>query len=74
MKYMHSNHVLEADTAAGIVEEMRRGSFGAERTLDDYMLATAARAEAQTGKKVRTTSPEDFVADLVSVGLLEEVQ
>lgn len=74
MKMKHSEHVHEAPDPAGIVRLMREHSFERSRTVLDYMEQVAERAKTQTGKDVRTSSAEAFVADLVSVGLLEEVE
>lgn len=74
VKYRHSDVTIEAATAAEVVDHMRRGAHDPGATELEYMRAAAERAEAQSGKVIRTDTHENFVADLVGAGLLEEVE
>jgi hypothetical protein len=62
--------VFRARTAAGIVRLMKRTQWFAPERKGVYMIQAALRATQQTGRHVRDTSPEVFLADLASAGLI----
>lgn len=74
MRLKHSDITIEASDAEGVVQQMRSGAHDGGGTDRGYMDMVADRARVQTGKAVRTDSYENFVADLVAAGLLEEVE
>lgn len=73
MKLIGSDDVLEAPDASGIVHQMHERSFEKERSDFAYMCVVARRTEMQYGKPIRCGDPDDFIADLISVELLEKI-
>jgi hypothetical protein len=61
---------LGATTPEGIVKELHKISFTQSDNDRKFMKETQGRVLLQTGKRVRCGSAEDFVADLVRIGLL----
>ena len=69
----HDGVVLEAETAEGIIEQMRAQAHrasGVTESLDDFMAEMAFRAGEWNGTEVDTGSPQRFVDTLIAGGLL----
>jgi len=64
---------LEFPTAAKVVEYMRGTSFTETSSTAAFLVATAARTAEQFGTDIRSDTAEHFVADLVKVGLVEQI-
>jgi hypothetical protein len=64
-----------AEDEADLVSKMRIDAERWAPAADDaqYMKQTAARAKVQTGRTVRSDTPEHFVADLIAAGLVTEL-
>ena len=62
---------LDGDAPLEVVRALRADSQEPGRNMVEFMAATAARAEMQTGFHVRSTNPESFLADLVVAGLIQ---
>jgi hypothetical protein len=58
-------------TAAELVDIMHANSFAQAADDQAYMEDVAERTVLQDGAKIRTTSPEAFVNDLVAHGLIK---
>jgi len=64
-------HVYEGDTAFQVIDAMRADSMmQSHKSLDTYMTSAAERFARFENITVRTDSPENFLADLVSSGTL----
>lgn len=62
------------DTAFQVVDAMRAGSsFTDAKDCNAYMKGAAARFERFDGVTPRTDTPENFLADLVSGGVLRKL-
>lgn len=64
--------VVRGDTAEERVASLRELSRDKQRSLLDFMRVSSARAMVQTGCVVRCQRADEFIADLVSAGLLYE--
>lgn len=64
---------LEAASPLALVEALRAdaATWAPSVSIEDYMEEAARRAQTQTGYPVRTTSVREFVADLLTVGLVK---
>lgn len=60
-------------TAKGIVRAMKRAQWQHYDHKRDYMQDVAERCEGMTGTRPRVDSADNFVADLVTCGLLMEL-
>ena len=65
--------VFEADSADELVDRLFADSRSPERDREEWMRATARRAEIQSGHRVRATDAETFVADLIAARLIERL-
>lgn len=63
-----------AATPRHLVEQMRDSSFTPTGSVELYMVSAADRATEQEGAKVRSDTPEHFVADLIAAGLIKELE
>lgn len=63
---------LVGRTSDEIVKELHKMSRSPCATDAEFRYQMAGRALTQTGKRVRCGSNENFIADLVEVGLLLE--
>lgn len=60
-------------SAADIVYQMRETTPGAEDdSIAIFMREVAQRVESACGERIRTVNEENFIADLVSAGFLEQ--
>lgn len=59
--------------AREIVRAMHADAWMRSATDEDFMVECAKRAEMSTGRSVRYDTAENFIADLIAVGLLSEV-
>ena len=63
--------IFRGNTAEEVVTEMRAQSFdGQKLPLDGFMRRSAATAYLWAKRPIRTDTPEQFLADLVDVGLM----
>ena len=63
---------LRGHTPAELVKELHAMSRSPCATDAEFRYTMAGRALTQTGQRVRCGSDEEFIADLVEVGLLLE--
>ena len=70
-----SGETLAANSSAGLIDQLREATSAWQptRSVAEFLEGMARMSELQTGKKVRTDSADDFVADLISCGMLEEI-
>ena len=70
-----SGETLAANSSAGLIDQLREATSAWQPTssVAKFLEDQARRAELQTGKKVRTDNADDFVADLISCGVLEDI-
>jgi hypothetical protein len=70
MRYraIDDDRVFEADSAAGIVEQLRAFSFMPHDDADDFRRKMAENCERYDGSAVRPDTAETFVEDLVKSG------
>lgn len=68
----NDGHELTGTEPRELVTELRRISVTQTHTNAEFMAQSAARALAQTGQRVRCDTADNFVADLLEVGLLTE--
>lgn len=62
-------------SAKDIVIAMHDSSMAPATSDKDWMKETSERAKMQTGgATVRTDTPDHFVADLIKLGMLKEVE
>lgn len=64
---------IEFATAVKVVEYMRANSFTESASTPAFMVATAARTAEQFGTEIRSDTIDHFVADLIKVGLVEQI-
>ena len=64
---------FEGETARDAVIALRATSRTPGRDIAHFMAAAAAGTRLQTGRSIRTTTPEVFLADLERVGLIERI-
>jgi hypothetical protein len=72
-KYRINKEIFEAVGPTDLVGQMRQSSFTIEASPAAFMVATAARVAEQFGTEVRSDTADHFVADLIKVGVVEEV-
>lgn len=74
-QYIHlqfiDGRLYSVRSAWELVSQMWGSSFGKEPTADQYMINFAARVRRVSGLDVDTTSPENFLESLLSIGLVE---
>lgn len=72
MKYRYLNHggPLEG-TAWEIIEHMHRDSLAPAKTTEVWMQEVARRALRMPGVVIRTESPEAFLEDMTTHGLVK---
>jgi hypothetical protein len=74
MRYLNRDGTTFAgETARDAVAALRATSRTPGRDLTHFMAAAAAGARMRTGRHVRATTPEVFLADLERVGLIERI-
>lgn len=62
--------LIQGADARETAEALRAVSMTPGRDLSEFMWQTAGRVRTYNGARVRPDTPENFVADLVSAGLL----
>ena len=66
--------VFRAATAEELVEQMRESSEEAfDDPIPEFMRDVADQYESDSGDIIRTTTPEAFIADLISAGYMREL-
>ena len=65
---------LEAANATEVVSILRDASWYPAESDQIFMESMAKRAFEQTGKPVRFSSPDEFLEDILKIGLIEEVK
>ena len=73
-KYKLEGKVFEAEDASGVIDFMRKDSWSATQSDKEFLRKTAKYANMWSGDTFRYDSKEVLVKDLLSSGLLEEVQ
>lgn len=72
MKVQYGDHVIEANDATKMLQEMKKTSpFEQEKSMSQYALDLAQRAKMSTGKKVRIRPIEALINDLAAAGVLK---
>lgn len=69
------NIIFEADNARELVILLHDSSFAPSTSDQEWMQQSAELAQMQLGRAVdiRTDTPDNFIADLIKVGLLKEL-
>lgn len=65
--------VFEADSLEGLAHTLWQSKFIPEAKLEDWMRASARRAEMYNDTKLRTDSVEHHIMDMVDHGFLREL-
>ena len=73
-KFKLEEKVFEAEDASGVIDFMRKDSWSATQDDKEFLRKTAKYANMWSGDTFRYDSKEVLVKDLLSSGLLEEVQ
>ena len=73
-KFKLEEKVFEAEDASGVIDFMRKDSWSATQDDKEFLRKTAKYANMWSGKSFRYNSKEALVEDLLSSGLLVEVQ
>jgi hypothetical protein len=74
MRYLNRDGTtFEGETARDAVIALRATSRTPGRDLTHFMAAAAAGGRLQTGRHIRTTTPDVFLADLEHAGLIERI-
>ncbi len=63
--------VFCAVSAADLVRQLHEISMAPAEDDETWMAQTAARTQEQTGRPVRHDNAEEFVADLLKLGLIK---
>jgi hypothetical protein len=66
----NDGETIRGATAAEVIADLRAKSFAPENSKAAFMRGVAARVVIQCSGKVRVHRDEQFVADLVALGLL----
>ena len=69
--YVVNGKRVAASSAEDLVSKMRRASFTATATDQEFMAEVAARMMLQSSAEIRTDSAEAFVADLIRAGVIK---
>ena len=74
MRYLTRDGLtFEGETARDAVAALRATSRTPGRDIAHFMAAAAAGTRVQTGRHIRTTTPDVFLADLERVGVIERI-
>jgi hypothetical protein len=75
MRYLNRDDgtTFEGETARDTVLALRATSRTPGRDIAHFMAAAAAGTRLQTGRHIRTTTPDVFLADLERVGVIERI-
>ena len=73
-RYKLEGKVFEAEDANGVIDFMRKDSWSATQSDKEFLRKTAKYANMWSGKSFRYNTKEALVEDLLSSGLLVEVQ
>ena len=73
-RYKLEGKVFEAEDANGVIDFMRKDSWSATQDDKEFLRKTAKYANMWSGKSFRYNTKEALVEDLLSSGLLVEVQ
>ena len=73
-KFKLEEKVFEAEDASGVIDFMRKDSWSATQDDKEFLRKTAKYANMWSGKSFRYNSKEALAEDLLSSGLLVEVQ
>ena len=73
-KFADDGSQLVAESAMQIVSHMRDSSkFASNQIVTEYMRDFSARYYIDSGNRIRHNTTENFVADLLKFGFLEEL-
>ncbi|RPH72689.1 MAG: hypothetical protein EHM78_01960 [Myxococcaceae bacterium] len=72
--YIVDGRVVDAATPEALVRHMHRTSHSPVGDDTTWMKQAAERIVMQTGGEIRTSSFDDFVKDLLHIGLIELAQ
>lgn len=61
---------VRADTPTQLIRYMAASSRSPVQSLEEYMVEVSDRTILQSGGKIRVDSPDHFVEDLLSEGLI----
>jgi|TARA_R100001440_G_scaffold26105_1_gene42441 hypothetical protein len=73
-KFKLEEKVFEAEDAMGVIDFMRKDSWSETQNDKEFLRKTAKYANMWSGKNFRYDTKEALVEDLLSSGLLVEVQ
>ena len=73
-RYKLEGKVFEAEDANGVIDFLRKDSWSATQDDKEFLRKTAKYANMWSGKSFRYNTKEALVEDLLSSGLLVEVQ
>jgi len=68
--YRLNDETISGQTSEELVHRLRSISWQEYNSDEEYMTAMAQRTKIQTGCSVRIDSDDNFIADLVSAGIL----
>lgn len=68
-RLVNEKRVIDADTFEEFLVKYRNSSFNPNSSLEEYMKACADRAKL-IGIELQTTTPDDFVVDLIKSGMV----
>lgn len=71
-KFKGEKEIICCETATEFVQKMNNGSFSQQTTTEEYMQNASERA-FRLGLRVRTDTTENFLSDLIQIGLVEEI-
>lgn len=70
---LQNGELVEADNLRQLAEKIWQGKFDPEPTIELWMVGSARRAAMYDGSVLRTSSPEDHVADMIQAGFVSRV-
>lgn len=71
-KTLDGKHFL-AEDELDLVSKLHQASYSPSPSDAKFMFDAAERAQFQVGRFVRSDTPENFISDLIAVGLITEV-
>ena len=74
MRYLSEGIIHQADSPRELVKKLHSVSHAPAADDRTWMMEVADRMEVQSGNKLRSDTPEHFVADLVGFGLVEKLE
>lgn len=76
MKYRDTRlgDTFEVETSKELVQQLHASSRAPAKDDESFMEQMAKRIWQTSGREVHVSSPEDFVNDLVKIGILEKIE